>query len=306
MLMSAGLAFGTLLFPWSTAINNHSFSGSWTFVAFYFLLRAKLGPPEKVIERALMAGAAAGLAATADSACALFVVAFGIYILFSREVRRGLPGYIILAFLVMLPGIVTSYLVTGDLRPIAVHQEYFHYPGSYWDTGYDHLSGVEPNDLPFAAEYAFECLFGPNGFLLYNPLLFIALLGAGGLIAGRKRFWVEASMVLALSAMFTGYFFFYSSNFAGHSYSIRWFVTLIPLLWFFAFPFFLNLTRTRRCIYGALCSVSFVIAIVGAVNQSPPTLRFPDTPAIVLNWRMELKPRLKRMMAWLPRTSSRP
>jgi len=304
--MTGGLAFATLLFPWSTTLNNHSFSGAWVFISFYLLLSAKTGPPERVRNNLLLAGAAAGLAAAADSACNLFVVAFGAYISCSKPLRKGLPGYIVFAGLVMLPGVIAGYYITGDLRPIQVHPEYFHYPGSYWNLGIDHLSGISRNDLGFSLRYAYNCLFGPNGFLLYNPLLLIAIFEASTLILRRQPFWQEALVSVAACVGFTGYFFLYSSNYSGHSYSIRWFVSLIPILWFFAFPFFMNLTRTKKWVYGALCCVSILIALVGTVDQWPPTLKFSSTPAFVLNWRLEVRPRVEWFLAGMPNLGKRP
>jgi len=292
--MTAGLAFATLFLPWTTTLNNHAFSGSWTFIAFYFLLRAK-SAPEKVAVPVLVAGAAAGLAAASDPACLLFVVGFGAYILGSAKLRRVTVWYAAAALLIMLPGILVNYSITGDLRPPNTHVEYFDYPGSYWLHGHEALSGVTRNDLGFALKYGFLCLFGPNGFLLYNPLLAIAIYYAVRLVTSRQPFWIEALLVLVLVTMFTGYFFLYSSNYGGYSYSIRWFVTLIPLVWFFAFPFFAEWTPAKSRIYTGLFVLSSIVAFTGLWNPWPWTLG-TNTPAFVLNWRDRIIPTLARRL----------
>jgi len=294
MLMTAGLAFATLMLPWSTTLNNHVFSGSWIFVSFYLLLNAKTRDDNRIF-RIIAAGAAAGLAASADSACALFVAGFGIYILLTQQLRRATAWYLAAAILMMLPSIAISHAITGDFRPMAVHSEYFHYPGSYWNNSLDHLSGVQPNGLAFAFRYALFCLAGPNGFHLYNPLLLIALYFLVRRAATSQSLRMEALLVLILGGIFAGYFFLYTSNYSGASYSIRWFVTLIPLLWFFGFPFFENWTVPRKWVYLTLCFVSVAVAFVGALNQWPDTLDYPQTPAFVLNWRSAVVPRIDRM-----------
>jgi hypothetical protein len=86
----------------------------------------------------------------------------------------------------MLPGLITNYSIAGDLKPLATHAEFFHYPASYWDTGIEHLTAAQRNPLPFVLRYAWTCLFGRNGFLLYNPLLIIAIYQGIRLILLRK------------------------------------------------------------------------------------------------------------------------
>jgi hypothetical protein len=103
-------------------------------------------------------------------------------------------------------------------------------------------------------------------------------------------------MMLTLSAIFTGYFFLYTSNFSGGSYSIRWFVTLIPLTWFFAFPFFANWTSAKNRIFLAICSVSMAIAFMGVFNQWTDAQRSLTTPPFVVNWHTSVAPRLYRLI----------
>jgi hypothetical protein len=284
MWMTGGLAFASLLFPWSTTLNNHAFSGAWTFIGFYFLLKTKSVRREKIPAQLLLAGASAGLAAAADSACILFVAGFGLYNLATRELRRATLWYAIAAGIVILPGILINYSVTGDLRPAATHAELFIYPGSHWAGGSESLSGVKRNDFAFAVRYGWSCLFGRNGFLLYDPLLLIALYQGVQLILARKPFWREALLVFILATIFVGYFSLYTTNQGGFSYSIRWFVTLIPLLWFLAFPFFMQWTRAKAWTYGVLFAVSFLIASVGTFEPWPATLSTHE-PAFVLNCR---------------------
>ena len=269
LLMTAGLAFGTLFLPWSTTLNNHAFSGAWTFIGFYYLLKAKSG--EKVNIRLAAAGAAMGLAAAADTTCTLFVGGFGLYVLASRVLRRGLFAYAIAALVLLLPGWIINYAISGSLRPMTTRAAFWHYPGSYWDHSPERLTGITRNSPRFTIKYAFLSFFGSQGFLLYNPLLFIALYELVRLIRFRGPLWREAMLVLALSCPFVGFFLLYSSNFGGSSYSVRWFVTLIPLIWFFAYPFFAAWTPAKRRIYATVWSLSAAIAAIGIFSQWPPT-----------------------------------
>jgi hypothetical protein len=290
LIMTAGLAFGTLMLPWSITLNNHAFSGEWIFIAFYFLLKTQYAEREKIQRNLALAGAAIGLAASTDSACLLFVVGFGVYVLISMKLRGGVLWYAVTAFLVILPTIAINYTITGDLRPAAAHAELFNYPGSYWTQSSEHLSGIVRNDFSFAMRYAWRCLAGPDGFLLYNPLLVIALYQGFRLIIGRKAFWREALLAFILATMFVGYFCLYTSNYGGFSYSIRWFVTLIPLVWFFAFPFFAQPAHAKAWIYGVLFSLSLIIALIGTLDPWPPTKG--GNSALLINWRAHVAPHI--------------
>ena len=126
---------------------------------FYVLLKEKLAPQGSKYISSLLAGAAIGLAASVDNAGLLFVAGFGAYILLTKQLRRTFPVYAVAAGLVMLPGILISHAITGDFRPIAGHAEYFHYPGSYWNGGADHLSGMERNSFPNRPSSLISLLF---------------------------------------------------------------------------------------------------------------------------------------------------
>jgi len=292
VFMTAGLAFATLFFCWTTTLNNHAFSGAWAFICFYFILRARSSQPKKAYAMLLLAGGAVGLAAASDSAAMMFVVVFGLYIPSSKNWRPTV-WYALAAFVIMLPGLITNYRIAGDLKPVATHAEFFHYPGSHWNSGNEDLTSARRNDLSFALHYAWVCLFGRNGFLLYNPLLMIAIYQGVRLIVSRKPFWREAILILVLSSLFAGYYFIYSSNYSGYSYSIRWFVTLIPLLWFLAFPFFIVWSRTKTWTYGTLFAVSTLVAAIGVFDQWPPTL-VRSAPAFVINWDAHIAPLIAR------------
>jgi hypothetical protein len=111
----------------------------------------------------------------------------------------------------------------------------------------------------------------------------------------RGPLWKEATLALCLSGLFMGYFFLNSSNYGGHSYSIRWFVTLIPLMWFFAFPYFSNWTNRKMWGFTLLFSFSLLVALVGALDQWPPTLLSPGRPAFAINLRNQVKPMIVRV-----------
>jgi hypothetical protein len=114
-------------------------------------------------------------------------------------------------------------------------------------------------------------LFGGNGFLLYNPFLFLTLGLAAGRIVRREPLWAETTVALTVSAGFVLYYGAATSNYAGWSYSVRWFVALIPLLWFFSYSFFLDFTPAKHKLVAGSFAISVVISLVGAIDPWTPT-----------------------------------
>jgi hypothetical protein len=285
--MTAMLACGTLCLPFNTTLNNHGFTASWLFIAFYGLLRANTR--EGALRQAQgrlraapwlwLSGVAFALAIAADYSLAIFFVFF---VAGAIARRRQLRGHVLcLALPVALAvgaSLAYNHAISGSLRPVQIQPELFRYPGSYWYGGGEHLSGVGFNSAVFTLRYAWRALFGASGFLLYNPLLLVALWMAARRIVKRETLWVEAAVALAASCVFAGYFLVSTTNYSGCSYSIRWFVTFIPLLWFFAAPA-MSWRGGRRALLAGVFAVSLVIAVVGVVD--PWTCRRPAFTANV-------------------------
>jgi hypothetical protein len=79
---------------------------------------------------------------------------------------------------------------------------------------------------------------GPKGFLLYNPIIAIALWGLVRAIREKRRFFYEGIVVSAGSAVLVLYYLLVTNKYGGWPNSIRWFVPLFPLLFFFLYPCF--------------------------------------------------------------------
>jgi hypothetical protein len=264
LIMIASLGLATIYGPWNLTFNNHGFAASWLFIGFYCMLRVR-----QIAHRNLwlfLSGLSLSMAGAVDHPSSLFLVAFAVYVLAIRELRTGILYYALPILITFLPTALINHAISGSIRPVQLNAEFFRYPGSYWLTGEEALSGVRYNSPGFALRYGFDCLFGVQGVLVYDPLLLVALWYLVRRIASRGLLWVEGAIVLAVSAIIAIYYFFSTSNFGGYSYSIRWLVPTIPLLWFFGFGFFENLTRVKRMVFTGLFAVSVVIAVVGAGN----------------------------------------
>ena len=125
---------------------------------------------------------------------------------------------------------------------------------------------MQTNGVAFTLRYALLTLIGPMGFLIYNPLLLIAIWCCLKNVSAKSRFQAESLCVLTGSALLVCYYWATTSNFSGWSYSIRWFVPLLPLFFFFLFPYLQSSTSPRRKVFSGGLGVAIVIAFVGVLN----------------------------------------
>jgi GPI mannosyltransferase 3 len=288
--MTAMLGLGTLCVSFNTALNNHSFPASWLFIGMYCVLRAR---DDQRPFWMWAAGCSFALAVGADTSTAIFVAGCGVYILLEPALRRRVLMVVAPCALVLAAGVGYNYAICGSLRPMQVTPEYFDYPGGIFAPGGEPLTGVSRNSIAFTLSYGSRLLFGANGFLLYSPLLLLAMVAAIVSIVRRRPLWKLAAAVLVTSAGYVAYYALYSKNFAGCSYSIRWFVAFVPILFFFAFPFLgvetanaRSLKRWTKVAFGCAFAVSAPIALLGAVN--PWSCGAPSIAANLQFWRMYL------------------
>ena len=263
-IATGGLALGTIYLAWSTTLSNNGLSASWLFIGFYLLLRSWTSGQQKLL--LFLSGLCVSFAAMVDYPVALFFVAFAVYAVVHRALRKNSVYFLLPLLLTLLPTLIINYHVSGSLRPLEITPELYRYPGSYWLSSQEKLSGIRRNSMAFALRYGASCLLGPQGFLLYNPLVLVAIGAIVHRIRHRGPFWVEAAMVGGVSALLVSYYTFSTSNYGGMNYSIRWFVPTIPVLCFFAYADFDDLSGKKRALYKGLLVAGVVIAFVGALN----------------------------------------
>lgn len=262
--MTTMLALGTLYMAFTTTFNNHTLAASWIFIGFYGILRANHDPRPRWM---WLAGCGFALAVTSEYVTTLFLAGFVVCALARSSLRRRILGLIVPVVLAVGAVMIYNVAISGSLRPIPVRPDLFRYPGSHYLTkgAGEFLPGSGYNTPSFALHYGLGLLFGENGFLLYCPILLVAIWEAGKRIVLRQPLWVEAATTLAVTVVFVVYYAFATNSYGGCSYSIRYFVSFTPLLWFFAFPAFLG-RRWKHLLLAALFAVSFWPALLGCVN----------------------------------------
>jgi hypothetical protein len=262
-LASVALGLGSLYFSWSSTYNSHALAASFLSIGFYFLLRARFADATN-----LNLGIAAfflSLASTADVPTGIFYALFLLYVLRDPRLRAGIFFYVLPLLATLLPALAITYSIHHSIVPVQIVGSYFKYPGSPW-VGTDQLSGMRTNNAQFALTYALSALVGPKGFLLYNPIIAVALWGLIRAIREKGLFFYEGIVIGAGSAVMVLYYLLFTNNYGGWSYSIRWFVPLLPLLFFFLYPYFEDYGPKRARQFRVLLCVAVVIAFVGAID----------------------------------------
>ena len=263
LLATVALGLGSLYFSWSSTYNSHALAASFLGIGFYFLLRARF---EATVSLNLgLAAFFLSLAGTADVPTGIFYILFLLYVLHDPRLRAGIIFYLLPLLTTLLPALAITYSIHHSIVPVQIVASYFQYPGSPW-VGTDQLSGVHSNSAQFALGYAFSALVGPKGFLLYDPIIAIALWGLVRVIREKGHFFYEGIAVAAGSAAVVLYYLFATNNYGGWSYSIRWFVPLLPLLFFFLYPYFKSYGPKRARPFRVLLWVAIVISFVGAID----------------------------------------
>jgi hypothetical protein len=280
LLLTAGVACGTLVLPYSTTLNVHGLDAAILLAGFYCFVRG--GIPDASRRWMLLSGLCFSLCAALEHGTLFLYAAFSVLILVCRDRRASLLWFLLPSVVTLAPTEAYYYLVGGSLQPFGGRPELFVYPGSVWvdpsSHAYEQLTGTGWNSLGFALRYGFLCLLGPRGFLIYNPLVWIALYGMARTIARRQAFWREAIAIAAGSTMMIAYFAFVSTNYSGGCYSIRWFVPLLFLWWFFAGSA-CDWLASRKWTVAILAPVSVFYAVAGVEDPWPSRSGF-STPFV--------------------------
>ena len=264
LLLTFSLGLASLHFTWSSTFNNHSLAASLLMIGFYYLVKSKFS---EIIKKKYLiySGFFISLAGTADMPTAAFYVGFLLYILAHPKLRGLVTYYLLPTLLTVLPVLFINFSIHGSILPFQINASYFEYPGSHWSDP-NSLSGVKVNSILSTIYYCFTYLIGPKGFLIYNPLLLVALPYLFRETTIGKSFRAEALVIGIVCTVILLYYSAYTSNYSGWSYSIRWFVPVLPLLFFFIHPFFHRAAVKGRRLFVALIVISMIISSVGVIN----------------------------------------
>ena len=259
--LTVALGAGTLLFTYSTTLNNHTVAAALLFAACIAALDG----------RGLASGLAVGLAAAVDLLPGLGLAPVFFWMLVrsgSVPARRRFAAG--LGICLAIAG-AANLATHGSLLPAKL------VPGAV-----DLSAQVGPAAggvvLPQSPLYPLEVLFGGHGLFAVSPVL---LWGAWGLALACRRSPavlpigppgdapVWRALAFGIALQFVGHAVL-AGSYGGWSYGYRYLLPIQPLLLLCA-PLALTAARSRsRALFAAVLPVSILFAALGAYHPWPP------------------------------------
>ncbi|MFL5342620.1 MAG: hypothetical protein ACJ8F7_21005 [Gemmataceae bacterium] len=232
LLLPAVLGLATVALPYARQVSGHIQVLAVTSALLLLMVRcgrSATGLPGKPLWRLAAIGALAGLGYAGDNATGFFLLT-GVGAWALLRFRESGPARVVAAIILgALPFVglhhAVTYAVAGTIGPPGAVAEYFDYPGSFFNaqtlTGrWNHPS------LDYFQAYLQKLLIGENGFLLFNPILFLAYYAVPLL----RRRLPERLELLVAGYWIVGTVLLYGATSiaqSGGCVSIRWFVPLL-------------------------------------------------------------------------------
>ena len=260
-LLTVALGAGTLLFSFSTTLNNHTVAAAFLFAGCLAALDG----------RGLASGFAVGLASAVDLLPGLGLVPVFAWMVLRRASATALRRYAV--------GLACCLVIAGAAN-LATHGSPL--PAKLVPGVVDLSAQAGPSAggvvLPQNFAYPLEILFGGHGLFLVSPVL---LWGAWGLALACRRsspalpfgppgdVTIWRLLALGLALQFAGHAAL-AGSYGGWSYGYRYLLPIQPLLLLLA-PLAIAGARSRsRALLAAVLPVSILFAALGAYHPWPP------------------------------------
>lgn len=254
--LAVALGLASPIAPYSIVFAGHVPAALCLFAGFALLARSSSS------RMFFWAGLLISLSVNIDLTLAVFVVSFGVWVLLARRF-----AFIPFAIGAMVPFAVSAAINTwaaGTIVPLYFDPNAYDFFGTVLNTTVGGTNGFY--SLDFGLRYAYDMLIGQRGVFSFTPMLVFAVAGVG--IALRNRQSPLRSLTpaaLAGSLAFTLYLIFRTDNFGGEAWGTRWFVPLVPVLWYFVSVVF---ERPRALVW----KVGLIAAIILSFLTAAPGL----------------------------------
>ncbi len=232
--LAVTLGIASPIAPYSTVFAGHVPAALCLFIGFALLTR----PATR--QSFFWAGLWLGLAANIDLLLALLVAAFGVWVLLAR--RSFVVPYAIGAAIPFALSAAINTIAVGSIIPMYLDPKAYDFYGSVLHKTPGGTDGFY--SLEFGLRYAYDMFVGRRGVFAFTPLLLYAMAGAWVVIRDRRTLRGLTVAALAGSLAFSAYLILRTDNFGGLAWSTRWFVPLVPMLWFYL-PFLFEKPRGR-------------------------------------------------------------
>ncbi|MBI1879928.1 MAG: hypothetical protein HYR94_17190, partial [Chloroflexi bacterium] len=270
--LTALLCFGTLVWPYSLAFNNHLIAASALLAGWYLLAHDTAGQ-----RQVFLAGLLVSLAVMFDLT-SMFVAA-ALFLIVVIYHRRAALFFMAAGLIPMIATLIFNYQITGTIFFPYMITTGNNFPGSVWANRDTVAALSRPDNVLLNGFYG---LLGQKGLLTGTPLLIFSMAGLGRVLNNQYgRRLAVSGWLLALG--FTGHLLFILSQddiLGGDNYGLRYFVPSLPLLYtfiIFVVPAWFNQPPRGHWIAGAFGLLALVSVFAafqgtrgGAWSINPP------------------------------------
>jgi hypothetical protein len=292
LALAVGLA--SPIAPYSIVFAGHVPAALCLFAGFLLLVRSHSERSEESLSQfsrkdnrnLFLAGLLIGLAANIDLTLAVFIAAFGVWILLAR--RNNFLSYLVGAIVPFVISAFINYWAAGSIMPLYFDPKAYDFWGTVLNTTIGGTNGFY--SLDFGLQYTYDLLVGARGLFSFTPMLIFAVMGLWFVVRDRvNRLRGLTFAVMAGSLAFTLYLIFRTDNFGGEAWGTRWFVPLAPVLMYYASTAYrrwrlaynesraaYRLSILWRAIFWILVFLSFLTSLYGlhdAWRVIPPIVR---------------------------------
>ncbi len=229
-LLALGCVCGSWIISYSTMINNHTPAALGVLGCFIALMRYSKVP---TLRAALVAGFSAGITGLLEIPCGLFfglAALSGVFFTAPQEKRLQHTAAVAGAgALCVGAGMIINLTAYDTVLPL--------YLGSQGVKG-TYSPSMNSNIL----YYWYHALLGDRGIFIYTPFL---LCGLWYCVSRFKNLALPERAAAAGIGAFMLFYLLCTDEFGGQSYGLRYFIPVIPLLWFWGCRLYLEVSAFK-------------------------------------------------------------
>ncbi|HZY46131.1 MAG TPA: hypothetical protein VFF70_15440 [Anaerolineae bacterium] len=285
LALAVGLA--SPIAPYSIVFAGHVPAALCLFAGFFLFVRCHSERGDESLSQIyrkdnrnlFFAGLLISLSANIDLTLAVFIAAFGLWILLAR--RNNFLSYLIGAIVPFAVSAAINYWAAGSIMPLYFDPNAYDFFGTVLNKSVGGTNGFY--SLDFGLRYTYDLLIGARGLFSFTPMLIFAIVGLWIVLRDRaNRLRGLTFAVIAGSLTFTLYLIFRTDNFGGEAWGTRWIVPLAPMLMYYAGNAYRISALTYRgalvwrIVFWLLVILSFATAVYGlhdAWKSVPPIVR---------------------------------
>ncbi len=227
-LLAITLGLASPIAPYSIVFAGHVPAALALFSGFWLLVRHASRAILPNRRRLFWSGLLISLSANIDLTLTLFLGTIGLWVLIVQ--RQKISVFAVGAFVPFALSAAINYWAAGTIVPLYFDPKAYDFFGTVLNPTVGGTNGFY--SLEFGLNYAYNLLIGERGLFAFTPVLIVGVIGAVLALRDKQRRGLTLA-VLSGCALFAAYLIARTDNYGGEAWGARWFVPLVPLLWWY-------------------------------------------------------------------------